>query len=104
VVTIRTDVSHVKKLSALGGGRQLATGCVVLSDDVRSANGDLPSPDQAVTDDFSSAYTTLEAGAETCYSAGEAGRRAIRSIATMNLGISELEEAAGVLAHLERYP
>lgn len=101
---VASDVRHAHTLDVTAGGHQLATGCVVLGDDVRQANGELPSPDQILTDELSTAYTTLLGAAEECEKAAEEGDRPAiaASLAQADAGSRGLSIAAERLTALER--
>ena len=101
------DVTHIHTLASLwlhhgGSSRELATDCVVLGNDVRQANQVLPSPDQVLTDELATAYSTLIGGAEACYKAAEAGdaNGATTSLSTIDAGLRGLAVASARLSAL----
>jgi uncharacterized protein YceK len=85
----RHAASALRTTSSLN---DLHTVCAVLLVDVQSANAALPTPDAQTSKLLSSAYDDLGAGANRCYVADTASRRA-RALADLTRGAGELVEA-----------
>lgn len=81
----------------------LRTDCGVLEDDASTADGNLPTPDQALTDDLQQAYKADLAAANECYSSHavtrqrleEAVRSVTRADALLEQAVQQVSNATG---------
>jgi hypothetical protein len=77
--------------------------CALLTNDALTAIGNLPTPDNALTDDLNSAYQTASAAGDDCYK-GASGNKALlarsasgraRFTSLMAVAVDRYEEIAG---------
>jgi hypothetical protein len=64
---VKTDAANVAKVEGLGNPGAIRTNCAVLDLDTETANQNLPSPDQQLTQELSDAYTAEIQAAQDCY-------------------------------------
>jgi hypothetical protein len=64
---VKTDAANVEKVEGLGNPGAIRTNCAVLDLDTETANQNLPSPDQQLTQELSDAYTAEIQAAQDCY-------------------------------------
>jgi hypothetical protein len=93
--TLESDVRH--SATALEGPSSsvhlLHLVCDVLDFDVRAANASLPTPDAQSNTLLSHAYTDIDSGANTCFSAGTNVGLRKKAFGYLRKGLSELSEA-----------
>ncbi|MGH9020670.1 MAG: hypothetical protein ACRDV0_06580 [Acidimicrobiales bacterium] len=101
VTTLRTDARHA--VTVLDEPRPspnlLHTVCGVLSVDAGAADGSLPAPDGTATSLLSTAYSGFAAGAQDCYVASDASRRA-NAVAVIERAVARLAEARARIASI----
>ena len=69
--TLEADDRRIRAVVAdRVGTAAVRTDCAVLTTDAESANNDLPTPDNAMTQDLSRAYTLDGEAGDNCYAAG----------------------------------
>jgi len=69
--TLEADDRRIRAVVAdRVGTAAIRTDCAVLTTDAESANNDLPTPDNEMTQDLSQAYTLDGEAGDNCYSAG----------------------------------
>jgi len=72
---LEADSANVQTVLAdHDGAKELQTVCLIFGDDARTANENLPTPDQQLTDELAAGYSDDADAASDCY-AGAAGSR-----------------------------
>ncbi len=89
------DVSVVKAAIGRGDTASAKTDCVVLGDDVQSANGNLPTPYEPMTLDLANGYSDLYGAAISCYHDGSASniQKLKIDLNSMNNALSKITQA-----------
>ncbi len=92
---ILTDIKNIK-ISIKGDDlSSLHSLCVVLGNDVQDANGNLPSPNTAVTNELSLGYSQIYSQSVSCYKAA-AKSQIEAEIASMNKSFLLIQDAISV--------
>jgi hypothetical protein len=73
--TLRDDVRRMDRARSTNDLLGMKTECAVMVADVRSAYGELTTPDPELTTDLNNAYQALDRAASSCYSGASSGNR-----------------------------
>jgi len=78
---------------------ELRSVCALLSSDADTANGDLPTPDQKLTDDLSTAYATAYDAGNDCYNGSGGNKKLLAASTSLRLkAVAQLQVAIARIA------
>jgi len=100
--TLVGDLARVKvAVAEHRGSGVLHTDCAVLVTDAQSSNGQLPSPDTALTDLLSSGYTLAYEAGNDCYDSGDTNAALLARAARERIKAeAKLQEAVTLVGRL----
>ena len=97
--TVVSDTSAIARSYRAGRLKDVTSNCAGLVDDAGTAYGNLPTPDNTLTDELNTAYEDFVNAGSLCASAGSIGSAKITSaLAAIVRGLAALHRATGRLA------
>jgi hypothetical protein len=96
---VRQDITAIKSSLEAGRLKDVTSNCSGLVFDTGTAYGNLPTPDNTLTNELNVAYQDFASAGSSCAAARSLGSdRISRALATIDVGVFSLDKASRLLA------